>query len=121
MKKQDFILIGIILIIAVSIFAVLRFGAEDGSYVNVEINGKVAQSYPLKEDRELVIETAENGKNTLVIKDGFASVTEANCPDKTCVHHKEISENGESIICLPHKLVITVSDKNEAEQIDAVS
>ena len=121
MKKHDFILIGVILVLALGIFAFLRFGMHGGSYVNVEIDGKISQSYPLKKDRELVIKTGESDVNTLVIKDGYAFVSEANCPDKICVKHSKISKNGESIICLPHKVVISISDKNETEEVDAVS
>ena len=44
------------------------------------------------------------------IKDGEVSVKEADCPDKICVNHKKISNVGESIICLPHKLVIEIRE-----------
>ncbi|MBR7073307.1 MAG: NusG domain II-containing protein [Eubacterium sp.] len=121
MKKNDFILIGIILVTAACIFAVLHFGVKGGAFVNVEADGKIIQSYSLSEDIETVIKTGTNDTNTLVIKDGCAYVSEASCPDKICVHHRKISKNGESIICLPHKLVISISNKSEAQQIDAVS
>ena len=118
MKKQDFILIGIILLAAISVFAALHFFAHDGAYVRVEVNSVVVKTLPLDEDTEYLIET-ENGTNLLVIKDGMADVTEANCPDKTCVHHSPVSESGEAIICLPHKVVVSVVDSDEAGKIDA--
>lgn len=119
MKKQDFIVIGIILLAAVGIFAFLYFGNNGGAYVNVEIDGKTAESFSLDEDRVYTVKT-ENGTNTLEIKDGYASVTEADCPDKICVRHRKINRNGESIICLPHRVVITVTD-GEGDEIDLVS
>ncbi len=50
--------------------------------------------------------------NVLLIKDGQASMTEADCPDLICVHHKPVSREGETIVCLPHKLVVEVTGKD---------
>ena len=118
MKKQDFILIGTILAAAIIIFAALHFLPSGGAYVQVEVDRAVVQTLPLSEDTKYIIET-ENGTNTLVINDGFAYISEADCKNQICVRHKKISKNGESIICLPHKVVITVVDKNAKDEIDA--
>ena len=53
------------------------------------------------------------------IKDGEASMIEADCPDQICVHEKAISADGESIICLPNKIVVEVESDKESE-LDAV-
>ncbi|OYP37556.1 hypothetical protein CG709_05765 [Lachnotalea glycerini] len=50
-----------------------------------------------------------------MIKDQKAKMEEANCPDKLCVHQKSIDKTGETIVCLPHKVVITVIDAKENE------
>ena len=118
MKKQDFILIAVIVLIAGVIFGVTSLTAKDGAYVQVEQNGRVTQTLPLNIDSDTVIKTVENETNTLLIRNGYASVTQASCPDKICVRHKKISKNGETIICLPHKLVITVVDKKTENDID---
>jgi hypothetical protein len=36
-------------------------------------------------------------------------VEAADCPDKLCVSHREIFREGESIVCLPHRVVVTVT------------
>lgn len=46
--------------------------------------------------------------NVLQIKEGEVSITEADCPDLICVHHKPVSRQGETIVCLPHKLLVEV-------------
>ena len=53
--------------------------------------------------------------NTLVINGGKASIVSADCPDKLCVHQQEISKAGESIICLPHKLVVRIEGTGEVD------
>jgi hypothetical protein len=57
--------------------------------------------------------------NVFVCKDGRIQMLQSSCPDKICVHHAEISKTGESIICLPHKLVIEISNAEE-KKLDGV-
>ena len=82
----------------------------DGDAVVVEVDGKPYGTYSLAVDRTVEIRTGDGGKdvNVLVIKDGKAYVESANCRDGICAAHKPISKQGESIVCLPHKVVITV-------------
>ena len=76
----------------------------------VEVDGNNYGTYALSIDRTIEIRTGEDGKelNLLVIKDGKAYVESATCRDGICAAHKPISRKGESIVCLPHKVVITV-------------
>ena len=61
----------------------------------------------------------ENGTNLLVIQDGYAWVAEASCPDGICSSHRPICHDGESIICLPNKVVIEIhrSSQNQPDII----
>ena len=45
---------------------------------------------------------------------------EADCPDQICVRHKAISKSGESIVCLPHKVVVEISSEEE-QDVDIVA
>lgn len=83
-------------------------------------DGKQVGAYPLKEDMLTIVTWGDTEYNLLKISDGTVFVLEADCPDKLCVKQKAISQNGESIICLPHKLVIRIVSKEESE-LDAVT
>ena len=48
------------------------------------------------------------GKCILVISDGKADMESADCPNQICVHHSAISHIGETIVCLPNRVVIEV-------------
>lgn len=117
MKKTDFILILIVLAVAGAAGLILHFGSDGGEYVRLEVDSKVYDTVSLSENRTVELNT-EYGTNTVVIENKTVSVTDADCPDKICVKHSKISKTGESIICLPHRLVVTVVDENEPE-IDA--
>ncbi len=115
MKKGDFLIIGlVVLLIATSFLTTLLPKKQEGAVVTVTVAGKKTAEYPLGRDFETEIVT-EHGKNTLVIKDGFADVTSADCYGNDCVHQRKISKNGEIIVCLPHKLVIEITSSNEGE------
>ena len=122
MKKADLIIIvSVAVIVGMLSFFLYYVNSGSGNTVTVEKDGEIIQTLSLDEDFEKQYDF-DGETNTLIIKDGKAMVTEANCPDGICANHKPISRAGESIICLPHKLVITVSnDKTEDNEIDAVA
>ena len=108
--KNDIVLIGTLLAVLVLIGLALWLLRGEGDMVVVEVNGTAYGSYALNTDRTVEIRTGEGGKelNLLVIKDGKAYVETATCPDGIGAAHRPIFRRGESIICLPHKVVITV-------------
>ena len=118
MKKHDIILIAAVLAVAGLLLLFLSVSGTRGAYVQIEVDGAVTETLPLNKNTTHSV-TSPYGANTLEIRDGCASVTDADCPDKICVHHRKISKNGESIICLPHKTVITVVDQASGDEIDA--
>ncbi len=113
MKKNDWLLIIIILLTSISIFG-MRIAMKDQgkSYVTVRINGEIIETYELDEDQEVRI---NGGSNVMVIKNGQVDMIEADCPDKLCVNQTAIFNNNESIVCLPNRVVVQVVSYNEAE------
>lgn len=115
LKRNDWILIGILLLAGVSFLVYnIAFGKE-GVKVRVMVNQEEFGVYNLNEEQIINI----NNHDTLLIKDGYADMIEADCPDKLCVKQNPISKSGESIICLPNKVVINIIGKQKAD-VDAV-
>lgn len=119
MKKNDIILIIGIAILALGAIALLVLHQNEGAKVLVTVDGKVIKELDLHKDQVFPIEI-EDDKNIIQIKDGYATMIEANCPDLICVHQKAISKEGESIVCLPHKVIVTV-EGGEESSLDSVS
>ena len=61
----------------------------------------------INKDNSITVKT-DNGYNTVEIKDGYADCTEADCRDGLCVNQKKISKVNETIVCLPHKVIIEI-------------
>ena len=105
--KNDIILIATLLVAAGLIWAVITLTRTPGAYVEVTINGESVSRLPLSEDTEAVFGEGKH-TNKLVIKSGRASVIEASCPDHLCIKQGEASRDGETIVCLPNKFVVTI-------------
>ena len=107
--RNDLIFIAALLV-AVAVLALVLFLRGEGSTVRVELNGREIGSYSLAMDREVEILSGDNGEeqNLLVIRDGKAYVATASCPDGLCAGHRPIFRVGESIVCLPHGVVISI-------------
>lgn len=118
-KRNDIILIAVLLLLTAAGLLLFNAFKVGGDTVVVLIDGKESASYPLSVDKEVVIET-ENGKNVLVIKDKIAFVKEADCPDGICVEHRPVSKVGETIVCLPHSLVIKIESKSAEQTLDII-
>lgn len=119
--KAEIILIAAIIIIAVFIYLYMNVTGEvQKATVQILENGVLTKEYDLFSNQTIYINTYDGGQNVLVITDGSCHMEDANCPDKLCVSQGTISKSGQSIICLPHKLVITISGEDEQET-DAVS
>ncbi|MCM1134515.1 MAG: NusG domain II-containing protein [Clostridium sp.] len=88
--------------------------------VKVYQEGQETAVYPLTGDLVTAIPWGEEHYNLLLIDGGKVSVSDADCPDQLCVKQRSISNNGESIICLPHKLVLQIESEKEGE-LDAVT
>lgn len=124
MNKRDGILVLVLLVLAVAGY--LAFAGDkktEGNQVVITIDGAVYGSYPLKPNKEIEIET-ESGCNTVKIEDGKVYMEDADCPDRYCVKQGKISHSKETLICLPHKLVVEVEfleSESEQEKIDVIA
>lgn len=87
-----------------------------GRTVTVQQNGQTVAVLPLATDTDYIVTGADGATNTVRIRGGRVSVCAASCPDGLCVRHRAVSRAGESIICLPNRVVVTVDG---AADVDA--
>lgn len=115
MKRNDWFLILGIIIIAACIWLIRAFvvGGDTSGSVEVRIDGELVGTYLLYEDSINKLEYGDGSYNIMVIENGKVSVTEADCPDKHCVNRGSICHKNETIICLPHKLVIKITASDD--------
>ena len=108
MNKRDIWLITGLLVLAGIFYLVLEgMHQQTGNRIRITVNGKKFGTYSLDKNREIKVEN-ETGYNVIIIEDGKAYVRDADCPDKYCVKMGKISGNSESLVCLPHKMIVEV-------------
>jgi hypothetical protein len=115
--RYDIIFICTILLICVAVLAVMEALKKDGDIAVVEIDGTVVAEYSLSVDG---VYSLGGGTNTLVIENGMAYMNYSTCPDHTCERTGKIHYVGETIICLPNRISVTIKGESRGG-VDLVS
>lgn len=115
--RLDIFVIASILLVSVLTLLVVKLNKKEGSVVVVEIDGVKVSEYSLFLNGEYSL---NGGTNILVIENGVAYLNYSSCPDHTCEKTGKIKYVGQSIICLPNKVSITIKGDTEGG-VDLVS
>ena len=125
-KKADVLVIFLIIISSFLIyFFTNKLPKEDefsSKKLVVTVDGKIYKEVELNEDTNLDLDIdTKYGKNEVHIDNGKVHMHESDCKDKICIKMGEISLTGDSIICLPNRLMLKiVEDKPSDESLDMI-
>ena len=106
-KKADLILLVAILALSILGYIFLRKTATPDAQIEITVAGQEYASYPLNKDATYNIKT-NYGYNIIVVNNGQVWVSEADCPNKDCMHFGKMTKEGQVILCLPHKLAVRI-------------
>lgn len=116
-SKGDKIVIFFVLALAFVIyilFSVFLFG-DRGETVEIFADGKLYASYSLMSTKEELVEIkTKYGTNLLKITQNGAEMIEASCPDKRDVKMGKITKAGQTLICVPNRVVVKLTSQNDA-------
>ncbi|MBQ7266266.1 MAG: NusG domain II-containing protein [Firmicutes bacterium] len=121
MKKENMIWLAFFLLLALVCFVIWQLQGKVGNVAVIRQDGKTVKKIDLNTvtgTREFDIEY-EGGHNTVEVQRGKIRIKEADCPDKVCVNTGYISTSAVPIVCLPHKLTITID--SEKEDVDVIA
>lgn len=112
-KKMDIVIIAVLLILSFTPHLIFFKTSQKGSknnYAIIQVDGKIHKKIDLSKVKksEKVNLNLPNGKNTLLVENNSIEMKSANCNDALCVKQGNISKVGQTIICLPHKLIIEI-------------
>lgn len=118
-RKADIILIVLLLVLCAVIFGVIQiFVKKDGAVAVVKVDGKIVEELDLKSENMIEVGGYDGGVNKIEVKDGKVRMTYADCPDELCVKTGWISKTGETIVCLPHRVVVEI--KGVSSGVDSI-
>ncbi|MCI1943783.1 NusG domain II-containing protein [Clostridium luticellarii] len=119
MKKGDKIAAICILILIISssigVFAYKLYVKGSHKIAVIKQEGKIINTIDLdkvKGKRQFKIKYKTSHFNLVEVEKGKIRIADADCPDKICIKTGWISNPGENITCLPHKLTINIQGKN---------
>lgn len=115
-KKGDIILTAALVLAALLLGGFLLFGQEQGQTAEVRINGEIYGTYMLDKAQTVTVDRGDV-HFVLEIKDGSVRMLSAHCPDQLCVLQGAISKAGQSIVCLPQRVVVEIKGKNKDTDI----
>ena len=120
-KKTSKYRLDLIVITAAIAFSLLLLLAttlfrEEGAVAAVEIDGVAAGEYNLMFNG---VYPLNGGTNVLVVENGVAYLNYSNCPDHTCEKTGKIRYVGQTIVCLPNRVSITIRGGGDGVDIVA--
>lgn len=124
MKKGDLFIIVILAASIISWFGINKLGElKDERQIVIETNGSVYKVISMEagmKQQDIHIELGDGRYIDIVADEKGAYVKDVICPDKVCQKTGLVSKVGQSIVCLPNKVVVFIDGVEESE-VDDVS
>ena len=122
MKKADLFFIAGALFLAAVIYFFINYNNEPSGGMRVVIyaDGEIYMTAELTDETKQIEINGGRGINTVTIYPNGVEVAYADCPSQDCVRAGKIKKAGQSICCLPHRVLIRL-ENNGTEDVDAVA
>lgn len=115
-KKSDLIIIGGLIVLSLIGAAFYFFvSGKKATKAEILVDAKLVQTVDLSKNQTFTVTGVDGGTNLVVVSDGKIAVTDADCPDKICVNTGAISKPGQTIVCMPHRVVVQIKGNSTAE------
>ena len=122
-RRMKFNVVAVLVIAAVAL-AVAAAANALGSAVDARtavIQDADGNTFTMSLSQDDVLTVASSaGTNVIEVQAGKVRVSEADCPNQDCVEQGWISKAGQQIVCLPHKLMVNITDEDAASAYDVV-
>ncbi|MFE4712956.1 MULTISPECIES: NusG domain II-containing protein [unclassified Paenibacillus] len=125
MKRADVWLISIVLVAALA-FLVPRWfsndeskgGIGDNLVANVTVDGKLFKTVKLTKEEQTIDIRTDRGYNILKVHDYGIEMYDADCPDKVCLGFGRITRTKQTIVCLPHRVLVEIASVSGEDEVD---
>lgn len=113
MKKWDIIIIAIVAILSFTpygAFYLVNGRDYDKTVAEIKVDGEIYKTIDLSDNKGKKTFAIKNhhGENVITVEDNKIKMEDADCPDKVCIKPGFINKPGQTLVCLPHKVVIEI-------------
>nr|MDD6336376.1 NusG domain II-containing protein [bacterium] len=116
MKKRDLVLAAALFAVAASAFMALRL-LPGGTQASVRVDGRLIWQARLDGPAQSRVIDTPWGQNTVEIGEGQARILSADCSNQSCVRQRAIDRRGQALVCLPHRLVVSIEGSSGVDGI----
>lgn len=109
----DIVVLVLVAALVVTVFVCQVFGRKAGSVCTLRTEDNTYE-FDLSEDTRLEV-TSCGISLTVVVENGEAFVEESGCPDKVCVRSGKASHAGETVVCVPAKVSLTIGTEADGD------
>lgn len=109
MNKKDIILISVIILVA-SVFIIFN-NKKEANIAYIYHDNDLILTIDLNKNNTYTV-NGENGEVIIEVLDNKIRVNEENSPYHLCSKQGYISKQGESIVCLPNKIIIKLPNND---------
>ncbi len=105
-RPSDMILIVILLAAPIIYFLAAEASGNNGTYAEISHDGEIIASVAL--DTDGVYSYPSAGEMEFTVADGGIRVSKSDCPDKVCMGAGKLCRVGDTAVCVPNRVVVTV-------------
>ena len=119
-KKADIVLFFVLLAVGLTISWASLNSGQTGDKVRISVGGETYGVYDLAQDR--TIQVRQNGHtNNIIIEGGHVSMASSDCANQVCVNTGAIYLAGDSIVCLPNRVMVEILSESNWGCVHVIS
>jgi len=115
--RYDYLFGAALCLIFIVFFAAVKHGGTHAEKnAQIYVNGKLLQILDLRRDKKVAVGTAE-----IEIRAGKIRIAKSRCPRQICEHAGWIADPGQTIVCVPNRIIIEIAGTHAVTKYDAVT
>lgn len=119
-KPGDILLAASLLVAGYWLFGGISPAASGGKIALIQLNNSVEYEVDLKKDQ--IIDLDEFTPPVQVqVQNNAIRITQNDCAQKICIKMGAISKPGQTIVCVPKKILIFIPVGNDTRRIEAIT
>jgi len=112
-NRKDFIFVGIAVALALCIYIFVIGRPNLAPQAEIRLHGRTVKTISLENNSTFTL--AEYPAIRFIINDGRIAFYSSDCPDQICVRRGFLHLPGQSAVCLPNRVVLTIIDVANGE------
>ncbi len=120
MKKGDFAIIAVVLLLAGAIFAAFAAVPAQSLTCQITQDGKLVREIRLGAGYHDTITIDGAVHNEITIDGKVVYFSESDCPDQVCVRTGKLTKAGQMAVCLPNKVIVRLVSADGQQEVDAI-